>query len=52
METTSNTTKNIKRVKKSITEIEYKKLMAFTRGNEDIKPFNQKRFLKIFTLLY
>jgi integrase/recombinase XerD len=51
MEASSNTSsKNIKRVKKSITEIEYKKLMSFTRGNEDIKPFNQKRFLKIFSL--
>ena len=42
----------IKRVKKSVTEKEYKKLMAFVRGDEDIKKFNQKRFLKIFSLLY
>ena len=26
--------------------------MNFVRGDEDIKPFNQKRFLKIFSLLY
>jgi len=26
--------------------------MAFVRGDEDIKSFNQKRFLKIFSLLY
>lgn len=45
-------TKNIKRVKKSVTAIEYKKLMAFVRGDEDIKAFNQKRFLKIFSLLF
>ena len=42
----------IKRVKRSVTEKEYKKLMAFVRGDEDIKVFNQKRFLKIFSLLY
>ena len=45
-------TKHIKRVKKSVTAKEYKKLMNFVRGDEDIKPFNQKRFLKIFSLLY
>ena len=42
----------IKRVKKSITEKEYKKLMAYTRGDEDIKTFNQKRFFKIFSILF
>lgn len=42
----------IQRVKKSITEKEYKKLMAYARGDEDIKEFNQKRFFKIFSLLY
>lgn len=45
-------TKHIKRVKKSITAKEYKKLMSFVRGDEDIKSFNQKWFLKIFSLLY
>ena len=45
-------TKHIKRIKKSVTVVEYKKLMNFVRGDEDIKPFNQKRFLKIFSLLY
>jgi len=45
-------TKHIKRIKKSVTAVEYKKLMSFVRGDEDIKPFNQKRFLKIFSLLY
>ena len=45
-------TKHIKRVKKSVTAKEYKKLMNFVRGDEDIKSFNQKRFLKIFSLLY
>ena len=44
--------KKIKRVKKSVTVKEYKKLMSFVRGDEDIKSFSQKRFLKIFSLLY
>jgi len=44
--------KKIKRVKKSVTAKEYKKLMAFVRGDEEIKSFSQKRFLKIFSLLY
>jgi len=44
--------KKIKRVKKSVTAKEYKKLMAFVRGDEDIKSFSQKHFLKIFSLLY
>jgi len=44
--------KKIKRVKKSVTAKEYKKLMSFVRGDEDIKSFSQKRFLKIFSLLY
>ena len=42
----------IQRIKKSITEKEYKKLMAYARGDEEIKEFNQKRFLMIFSLLY
>lgn len=42
----------IQRIKKSITEKEYKKLMAYARGDEEIKDFNQKRYLMIFSLLY
>lgn len=42
----------VKRVKKSVTAGEYKKLMAFTRGDEEVKDFNRKRFLMIFSLLY
>jgi len=45
-------TKKIKRIKKSVTVKEYKKLMVFVRGDEDIKSFSQKHFLKIFSLLY
>ncbi len=41
-----------KRLKESIGEAEYKRLMSFTKGDEDIKSFTRKRFLKIYTLLY
>ncbi len=41
-----------KKIKKSITEVEYKKLIAHTKGDDFLKGFNQKRFLQIFTLLY
>ena len=35
-------TKYIKRIKKSVTEKEYKKLMAFVRGDEDYnEPLKQ-----------
>ena len=30
----------MKRIKKSITDKEYKKLMAYARGDKDIKEFN------------
>ena len=42
----------IQRIKKSITEKEYKKLIFYTRGDTDIKEFNQRRYLMIFSLLY
>lgn len=41
-----------KRIKKSITEKEYKILISHTKGDESLKEFNQKRFLMIFWLLY
>ena len=41
-----------KRIKKSITEKEYKLLMNHTKGDDSLKEFNQKRFLMIFWLLY
>ena len=44
--------KQTKRIKESIREVEYKRLMNFTKGDEDIKPFTRERFLKIYTLLY
>lgn len=44
--------KQTKRFKESIGEAEYKRLMSVTKGDDDIKPFTRKRFLKIYTLLY
>ncbi len=44
--------KNTKRIKESIREAEFKRLINFTKGDEDIKPFTRERFLKIYTLLY
>jgi integrase/recombinase XerD len=41
-----------RRIKKSITEKEYKMLMSHTKGDESLKAFNQKRFLMLFWLLY
>ena len=44
--------KQTKRIKESIGEAEFKRLMNFTKGDEEIKPFTRDRFLKIYTLLY
>jgi len=41
-----------KKIKKSITEKEYRILMSHAKGDDSLKEFNQKRFLRIFTLLY
>ena len=41
-----------KRIKESIREAEFKRLISFTKGDEDIKPFTRDRFLRIYTLLY
>ena len=41
-----------RRIKKSITEKEYKLLMSHTKGDDSLKEFNRKRFLMIFSLLY
>jgi len=42
----------MKRIKESITEAEFKRLISFTKGDEEIKPFTRDRFLRIYTLLY
>jgi len=41
-----------KRIKKSITEKEYKLLISHTRGDDSLKEFNRKRLLQIFCLLF
>ena len=41
-----------RKIKKSITEKEYKLLMNHTKGDDSLKEFNQKRLLMIFCLLY
>ena len=43
---------SIKRIKKSITEQEYRKLIDYTLRDDKIKDFSQKRFQMIFCLLY
>ena len=42
----------IRRIKESITEIEYKKLMSYTRGDESIKEHSRQNLLRTFTILY
>ena len=44
--------KQIKRIKESITQVEYKKLMNAVRGNEIIKPNSKQNLLRTFTILY
>lgn len=44
--------KHTKRIKESIGEAEYKRLISFTKGDEDVKPFTRDRFLKVYSLLY
>lgn len=45
-------TKSIRRIKESVTEVEFKKLMAYTRGNEIIRTNTKSNLLKAFTILY
>jgi len=42
----------IKKIKKSITETEFKKLISHTKGDDSLKMFNRLKLLRIFTLLY
>lgn len=44
--------KNIKRIKESITETEYKKLMNALRGDESLRQTSKTNLLRAFTLLY
>ena len=44
--------KEIKRIKENITELEYKKLMTFVRGNETFRENTKLNLLRTFTILY
>lgn len=44
--------KNIKRIKESITETEYKKLMNAVRGDEYLRQTSKTNLLRAFMLLY
>ncbi|OYZ24892.1 MAG: hypothetical protein B7Y23_07770 [Sulfurovum sp. 16-42-52] len=41
-----------RKIKKSITEKEYKFLMSHARGDDSLKTFNRDRFLMIFSFLF
>ena len=42
----------MKRIKESIGEKEFKKLLAHTKGIENIKDNSRQNFLRTFTILY
>lgn len=44
--------KEIKRIKENITEVEYKKLMTYVRGNENIRKNTKLNLLRTFTILF
>lgn len=45
-------TKKIKRIKENITEVEFKKLMAFVRGSESLRVNTKSNLLRTFAILY
>ena len=44
--------KEIKRIKENITEVEYKKLMSFIRGDENLRFNTKQNLLRTFTILF
>ena len=44
--------KSIKRIKESITEVEYKKLMNSVRGDETLRKTTKQNLLRTFSILY
>ena len=42
----------VKRIKESVTEKEYKKLMSYVRGDESIREHSRQNLLRTFTILY
>ena len=47
-----NEKKEVKKIKENITEVEYKKLMSFTRGNETLRDNTKLNLLRTFTILF
>ena len=46
------TKQKVKRIKESITETEYKKLMSYVRGDDSIRNHSKQNLLRAFTILY
>lgn len=46
------TKQTVKRIKESITETEYKKLMSYVRGDDSIRDHSKQNLLRTFTILY
>ncbi|WP_458699922.1 tyrosine-type recombinase/integrase [Sulfurospirillum sp. 1307] len=44
--------RGVKRIKESVTEVEYKKLMNGVRGDESLRATSRTNLLRTFTLLY
>lgn len=44
--------KEIKRIKENITEVEYKKLMTYVRGDESLRENTKLNLLRTFTILF
>ena len=44
--------RKLKRIKESITEVEYKKLMNAVRGDETIKEHSKQNLMRTFCILY
>ena len=44
--------KSLKRIKESVTEHEYKKLMSVVRGDESLRANTKDNLLRAFTILY
>ena len=44
--------KEIKRIKENITDVEYKKLMSFIRGNDNLRFNTKQNLLRTFTVLF
>ena len=47
-----NEKKEFKKIKENITELEYKKLMSFVRGNETLRSNTKQNLLRTFTILF